>query len=58
MAFLRKFAQIDLIAGVAAAGWAIGAQYAPALASLASPEVAGAFSLLALGRFYAGFKAS
>lgn len=49
-----KLLSLDLLAGVGAASFAVGAQYYEALTALASPEVAGAFSLLALGRWYAG----
>lgn len=49
-----KILSLDLFAGVGAAGFAVGAQYYEAFTALASPEVAGAFSLLALGRWYAG----
>lgn len=50
----RRLLTLDLLAGFGAAGFAVGAQYYDALTALASPEVAGAFSLLALGRWYAG----
>jgi|GEM_PF-2125339 len=51
---LQRLLNVDLLAGFGAAGFAVGAQHYDALTALASPEVAGAFSLLALGRWYAG----
>lgn len=51
---MHKLLSLDLLAGFGAAGFAVGAHYYEALTVLASPEVAGAFSLLALGRWYAG----
>jgi hypothetical protein len=50
----QRLLSLDLLAGFGAAAFAVGAQYYDALTALASPEVAGAFSLLALGRWYAG----
>lgn len=51
---MHRLLSQDLLAGLGAAGFAVGAHYYEALTALASPEVAGAFSLLALGRWYAG----
>ena len=56
MNFLRKFASIDFVAAVGAAGWAIASQHVPSMEVLASPQVAGGFALLALGRWYVASK--
>ncbi len=50
----HRLMSMDLLAGFGAAVLAVGAHYYEALTVLAAPEVAGAFSLLALGRWYAG----
>ena len=56
MTFLQKFASIDFAAAIGAGGWAIAAQHVPSMEVLASPEVAGGFALLALGRWYVASK--
>lgn len=48
----RSLLNVDLIAGLGAMAWAIAAQHAPSMGVLASPEVAGGFALIALGRWY------
>ena len=53
---MHRLLSQDLLAGLGAAGFAVGAHYYDVLTALAAPEVAWAFSLLALGRWYAGHR--
>lgn len=51
---MKRFLSADLIAGVGAGAWAVVAVTAlPELATLVAPQVAGAFAVVALGRWYA-----
>lgn len=59
MAFIKK--NIDGIAGVAAIGWGSVVALVPDAAPLAefiSPSAAFVFGVVALGRWYAGIRAS
>jgi hypothetical protein len=47
---------VDLLAGLAALGWAALAMRHPDMAHLVVPEAAGAFALVALGRWVAHVK--
>jgi len=47
---LRVFADVDLVSGLAAVGWAIAGQWVPELAALCSPTVAFGFGGAAILR--------
>lgn len=55
---MKRFLSIDLVGGIAALVWAGCAQVVPQLDNIASWEAAGTFSMLALARWFYGFRGS